>query len=449
MAKLEFRITTSVARSSAFSLWLAGGTSEISEMEERVTGAGRTPSDASTLVSLVAAVRPASGSVRPLSNNALRAIRVHLGMDVAFISEFTSTERVFRYVDAGAGPSPVRVGDAGPLEESYCQRVVDGRLPELIHDAGALPAAAELPVTAELPVGAHLSVPIRLADGRVYGTLCCFSATADHSLNDRDVSMMRVFAEITAAQIDEDLERQRAQHETGARLDAIIASDGPSIVYQPIVDIDRGDAVGFEAMARFDGAPRRGPDAWFAEAWALGRGIELEVAAVRQALGALPCLTPDVYLAVNVSPATAVSGLLDDALHDVPAHRIVLEITEHAAIDAYEQLNAALGALRRNGVRIAVDDAGAGYSSFRHILRVRPDVIKLDMALTRDIDRDRARQSLASALIRFARETGSAIVAEGVETAAELRTLRLLGVTAAQGYHLARPGDLPVAHPVH
>jgi EAL domain-containing protein (putative c-di-GMP-specific phosphodiesterase class I) len=151
-----------------------------------------------------------------------------------------------------------------------------------------------------------------------------------------------------------------------------------------------------------------------------------------------------MYLAINVSPETVLAGQLDDVLDDVAVERIVLEITEHAAIASYEQLAAALDPLRARGLRVAVDDAGAGYASFRHILRVRPDLIKLDMALTREIDRDHARRALASALITFARETGTSIVAEGVETFEELRTLRQLGVRVAQGYHLGRPGPLAI-----
>lgn len=120
----------------------------------------------------------------------------------------------------------------------------------------------------------------------------------------------------------------------------------------------------------------------------------------------------------------------------------MLEITEHDVIETCGGLQTALRGLRRRGVRIAVDDAGAGYASFRHILRLQPDLIKLDVTLTRRIDLDQPRRALAAALIGFARDTSAAIVAEGVEKAAELRTLRLLGVTAAQGYHLGRPEEL-------
>jgi EAL domain-containing protein (putative c-di-GMP-specific phosphodiesterase class I) len=121
----------------------------------------------------------------------------------------------------------------------------------------------------------------------------------------------------------------------------------------------------------------------------------------------------------------------------------VLEITEHVSIAGYTEFKHSLEVLRARGVRIAVDDAGAGYASFRHILNIQPDIIKLDMSLTRNVDSDSGRRALASALIRFAQETGCEIIAEGVETAAELDTLRALGVTRAQGYYLGRPAPLP------
>lgn len=407
-------------------------------MEHSVSDAGTE----ATLAAFLAEPDGRGGSARQVSTNALRAIRTHLGMEVAFVSQFADGQRIFRYVDAAGGAPPIRPGDAGPLEESYCQRVVDGRLPELIRDASAVPAAAELAVTAELPVGAHLSVPVRLSDGEVYGTFCCFSTRPDHTLTDRDLATMRVFADLTAGQIERDLSRERQDRQASRRVRSAIAGDGLTMAFQPIVDIDRDRPVGFEALARFSQPPPRPPDAWFAEAASVGLGVDLELAAVRLALQDLRHLPPHAYLALNASPATVLSGGLEAALHAVPGDRIVVEVTEHTAIETYGRLRAALAALRRRGVRIAVDDAGAGYASFRHILRLRPDIIKLDMTLTRGIDHDASRRALASALIGFGQDTGSAIVAEGVETAAELRTLRRLGVVVAQGYHLGRPGDV-------
>lgn len=146
---------------------------------------------------------PAETHRRDFLDNALAAVRTHLGMDVAFISQFTAGQRVFRHVDSETGQAPIAVGEGGPLEESYCQRVVDGRLPELMPDAFDEPEALALPATRSLPVRAHLSVPIRLANGEVYGTFCCFSPHPDASLNERDIALLRIFADLTARHIEQ------------------------------------------------------------------------------------------------------------------------------------------------------------------------------------------------------------------------------------------------------
>jgi EAL domain-containing protein (putative c-di-GMP-specific phosphodiesterase class I) len=119
-----------------------------------------------------------------------------------------------------------------------------------------------------------------------------------------------------------------------------------------------------------------------------------------------------------------------------------LEITEHEAIDDYATLADALAPLRERGLRVAVDDVGAGYASLRHALQLAPDMVKMDISLTRDIDRDAGRRALATALISFAAETDMTIVAEGIETAGELHALRELGVKYGQGFYLARPAPL-------
>jgi diguanylate cyclase (GGDEF)-like protein/PAS domain S-box-containing protein len=145
---------------------------------------------------------PGEASRERFLNDAVAVIRTHLGMDVAFISEFTGGYRMFRHVDAADPNPPLHVDQGDPLADSYCQRVVDGRLPELILDAFDYPAAMELPATRLLPVRGHLSVPITLPDGRVYGTLCCFSYTPDTTLNARDLNLMRVFADLAARHIE-------------------------------------------------------------------------------------------------------------------------------------------------------------------------------------------------------------------------------------------------------
>lgn len=381
----------------------------------------------------------------------LQAVRNHLGMDVAFVSEFRLQDRVFRHVDA-QGRTPIQAGDAAPLEHGYCQRVVDGRLPELIIDAKALPEAAVLPETHAVPIGSHLSVPIRLRDGRVYGTFCCFSFMPDLSLTQRDLQMMRAFADILADQIERDIRESREQDVQLQRVTDALRLGQPLMVYQPIYDLDTRRVAAVESLARFHAEPRRTPDLWFAEASAIGMGAVLEAAAARSALTALKKLPKDVYVAINGSPEFILSDGLAPMLRDVDVSRVVLEITEHASVSDYAPLLAALAPLRARGLRIGVDDTGAGYASMRHILSIEPSVVKLDISLTRGIDQDRKRRALASALIAFARETDISIIAEGVETAAELHALRELGVSRVQGFYLARPmplAELPRSMALH
>lgn len=374
----------------------------------------------------------------------VRSIRAHLGMDVAFISEFTGGRRVFRQIDSGLVAVPIEVGGGGPLEESYCQRIVEGRLPQLIHNAQELPAALELAATRAVPVGAHLSVPICFSDGSVYGTLCCFNLTADYSLNDRDLGMMKVLADFTAHRLEQDASRRHDTEAIRERIERVLETRDYTIVYQPIIHVPEHRIIGYEALARFSSDPYRTPDVWFREAGLAGLQAELEVAVIERALEAMPQLPAHTYMSLNVSPATLLRDGIAEVLERGPLDRMVLEITEHESIIDYEAFTRAVTPLRQHGLALAVDDAGAGYASFRHILRLKPDVIKLDISLTQGIDHDPARRALAVALIQFAAETGSKIVAEGVETQSELDVLRKLKVNKAQGYLLGRPA--PVSH---
>lgn len=144
----------------------------------------------------------------------LRLLRQHLKMDVVFVSEFVDGRRVFRRVDTAPEARVIEAGQSAPLEETYCQRVVDGRLPRLVHDVAGTPGHFDLPPT-DFPIGAHLSTPIVLNDGRVYGTLCCFSFSPNHALTQRDLRKLEMSAELTAKKINDS--RTRAAEKTMAQ----------------------------------------------------------------------------------------------------------------------------------------------------------------------------------------------------------------------------------------
>ena len=236
-------------------------------------------------------------------------------------------------------------------------------------------------------------------------------------------------------------EAGEAEHRSQAtkRIRSVLDGTMLAVVLQPIFDLRDESIVGAEALSRFGSEPRRGPDKWFAEAASIGLGLDLEVKAVEAALEHLQLIPTEAYLSLNVSPETVGSGRLIPALGTVAFGRLVVEITEHAPVADYEALANALQDFRSAGGRLAIDDVGAGFASLRHIVRLAPDIIKLDISLTHDIHVDLTRRAMATALISFARETETCILAEGVETQEELDTLRELGVAQAQGYYLARP----------
>lgn len=237
-----------------------------------------------------------------------------------------------------------------------------------------------------------------------------------------------------------------ASSERLARIERIgraIEGEGRSMVYQPIVELDGHRVVGMEALARFAVAGETWPvDRWFAEAADVGLGAELELACIRSALSDLDRIASDRYLSVNVSHRTAQSDPLLEALDAADPSRIVLEITEHEQVGDYDRLTGALQRARDRGARVAIDDTGAGFASLRHIIRIDPEIIKLDVSLTSGIDSDPRRRALAAALILFGEEMGITVVAEGVETEREHAALQALGVRIGQGYFIGRPAPL-------
>ncbi|MEW5992521.1 MAG: EAL domain-containing protein [Chloroflexota bacterium] len=288
-------------------------------------------------------------------------------------------------------------------------------------------------------------VPVR-SDGDVVGLLVVNAREDDALALAERLPALVECATLAGALLGPQL-RSRATHSVRrARIEAIIADRGFLPVFQPIVELAMRTVVGYEALTRFTDGSR--PDQIFAEAHRCGLPLELEAAtlgAIFEAAGALPGAA---WLNINVSPELVLAGEPLAALLAGTDRPVVLELTEHVAISDYPALRAALERLGPT-VRLAVDDAGAGFASLRHILELGPDYVKLDRAIVRRVDRDPARQALVAGLVDFATRTGATLIAEGVETEAEVRQVERLGVPLAQGYRLGRPGlAASVAGPV-
>lgn len=210
-------------------------------------------------------------------------------------------------------------------------------------------------------------------------------------------------------------------------------------VFQPIACLTNGHVIGYEALARFPGSSMRTPDVWVAQAHGCGLGAELEAAAIRAALE--PLGRPlETFLALNASPSALSSEVVAASLNG-NLEGLVIEITEHEFVPDDDELRTTVAELRSRGARIAIDDAGAGHAGLKQLMTVRPDIVKLDQGLIRDIHTDPARMALVESFVRFARDVGATVCAEGIESLDELAVLADLDVQWGQGYALGRPGE--------
>jgi len=374
--------------------------------------------------------------------DALSIIRQELGMTIGFIAQFSGGRRVIKVSDTSENKPVLKVGDSDLLENTYCQRVVDGRFPNLINDALTFPDARELQITAELSIRAYASAPVCFSDGEVYGTFCCFSTEEGKDFEEKDLAMLSVFAQFTGRQIEKVQRRHAASNRLSHQVRSIIDNGLICPVYQPICDIRENQIIGYEALSRVDVEPYEPPNIWFSAAQAVGLQTEMEISAITSALSNLDQIPEDCYVSVNVSPETLSHPSFLDHLSRFPLDSVLVEVTEHADVDDYQLFNDQLKELRARGVQLAIDDVGAGYSSLRHILELKPEIIKLDRSLITEIDKRFDLRSMAQALIGFATDMSINIIAEGIETEEELRLLDELGVIKAQGYFLGKPASI-------
>jgi PAS domain S-box-containing protein len=222
---------------------------------------------------------------------------------------------------------------------------------------------------------------------------------------------------------------------TRSAIEDVIAVGAFQPLFQPVANLWTRDVVGFEALTRFDdGTP---PELRFNEAAEVGMGVPLEHATLRAAVDAASELPPDGFLSVNVSPALILERAAIAAVARTAPRPLVLELTEREPVDDYGALTRALRGFGR--ARLAVDDAGAGYASLRHILALHPSYIKLDISWVRGIDDDMARQALVAGIAHFATLTNCRMIAEGIETEAEADALRHLGIELGQGFLVGYP----------
>ncbi len=360
-----------------------------------------------------------------------------LDLSVAFLSRLDGTTQHLEVVET-AVPVLVQEGAKVRQDTSFCQAILDGRLPAVIPDVTKYPEAMKLP-SARIPrIRSYVSTPVHLSDGSLYGTFCAFGFRSDKELGKRDLALVEVLASAAAVIVEPEVRDQERRTEIEGRLDPVVADGGPVVLLQPIVDLATGGRVGAEALSRFPAEWGRTPDVVFAEAHSVGMGHALELQALERAAEHLDRVAG--YVAMNVSPATVLTPACGELLGRLPLDRVVLELTEHDEVEDYDVLLATLAPFRAAGLRLAIDDVGAGFSSLRHIVVTSPDVIKLDRSIAAGVAGDHVLATLVGSLVTFAHGSGARVVAEGVETADDAAALRTLGVDFGQGWHFGRPG---------
>ena len=298
----------------------------------------------------------------------------------------------------------------------------------------------------EAGVQALAFAPLR-SGRRLLGLIAVGSSTPSGAADlARHLPQITEFASAAGALLTPGLEADRRLGEVRDRVLATIAGQAFHPVFQPVVELASRRVVGYEALTRFHDGTR--PDHWFRDAQAVGLGIDLELACLRSACAAAGRLPGNRWLGLNGSPELILARQPLRELLGGAGRPIMLEVTEHVPVDDYETLRQAWSAIGTN-VQLCVDDAGAGFASFRHIVELRPSYVKLDIGLVRGVDRDPARQALIAGMRYFALKTGCQLIAEGVETEAEAATLRSLAIDLGQGYLFARPVPLDeLAEPV-
>lgn len=344
------------------------------------------------------------------------------GVILAVEGRIRTAFRTSQVIPAARATYLLERASAGAWIETWSPRVEDGAYGEQISATGMHTLAY---------------APLHAPGGGVIGVVGLAIHDRARELFAEQLPILKTLASILGNLLWPGLEARSREDGARAGIQRLLDASAFKPYFQPIIEFHRGTVVGYEALTRFtSGVP---PDVTFGLAARAGLGLELETATLRAALAAASILTPSAYLSVNASPALIISGRLG-AILERETRSIVLEITEHLVIEDYPSLVRELAMLSPT-VRIAVDDAGAGYASLRHVLELAPSFVKLDIGLIRGIDTDPARQALVAGMGYFALKRRIRLIAEGVETIAELTTLRDLGIAYGQGYLIGRPQD--------
>ncbi len=286
-----------------------------------------------------------------------------------------------------------------------------------------------------------------ILDPEVYPKFGCYVGTAT-AYRDPKMRLERLVHNALEAALAESDSRETSDAQVRrAKLEQIISTGGVRTLVHPIFRLEDLSVIGYEALSRGpQGTEFERPDKLFRIAYDADSVIRLERLCRQRAFETAASLPEGKMLFINIEPEAVADPELRDIMFTtlvagsgVKPEDVVFEITERTAITDFAAFRSTLEYLRRLGFRVAVDDGGAGYGSLQSLAEVRPEWLKIDMSLVRDIDTDDIRRSLVTGLATFAERIGVKLVAEGIETVGELSVLRELGVEYGQGFFFCEP----------
>jgi EAL domain-containing protein (putative c-di-GMP-specific phosphodiesterase class I)/DNA-binding response OmpR family regulator len=387
------------------------------------------------VISALGALRPSDDAVET-ATRVVAELATRIDADVLAVLQLDQHDRLIELATFNRIDGVMRGGSTLPSDAArdLVSRTKEGpwlNAPALLDSAPAAVANADLAITVGAPIYAGERLVGLLTIGLHHGMVPPSRVRQGQLL-----AAAIDYASVLSAVAGPAFADRRDAHAIQLELKRSLAAREFHPVFQRILEIDTQKVVGYEALTRFDdGAP---PGARFAEAWRAGLGSDYELGAIRAAVRASRRLPPGAFLSLNLSPTVLVNDgrRLGQLLKGIK-RPVVLELTEHEEIADYAEILAAIAKI--GDVSLAVDDAGAGFASLRHILELRPGFVKLDISIVRGIDTDTTRQALCAGLQYFAIRTDFRLIAEGVERQEELEALRVIGVDLAQGYLLGRP----------
>lgn len=282
-----------------------------------------------------------------------------------------------------------------------------------------------------------VAVPVTLSDQRLFGMLGGRVGAPDEAT--RIGRELQGRAPLACVGLDLLVAEDTRKQAVRGLVRSVIREAAFQPVFQPVADLESGQDFYLEGLTRLDATVGYTVPDLLSLARRVGMGAELELAFIRSVLAASESRFGHVPVAVNLSEETLLSDRLAPEIAHVQPERVIFELTEHAPVRDYPALREKVAQYRAQGIRIAIDDTGAGYTTLRHILDLKPDILKLDLAMAARVDTDAEALALIRFLQAYGYATGTALVVEGIERDAQVEALLAVGVRYAQGFRIGRP----------